>query len=1133
MGCLSLSLLGSFQAELNGRSLPLNSNPAKGLLIYLVMNQEKPHPREVLMELLWPGAMPRAAKANLRRALYLLRQALSSGSEAAACPLILADNQTIQIPPEAEVNLDVRAFEQFAKQAGSSSDCDALQQGIALYRGDFLSDFFLPDNAPFAEWVDMQRRDYRRQMLRLLDRLTAWHLANATWDKAEAAARQQLAMDNLRESAHRQLMAALAGNGRRRAALSHYETLCQLLLDELGINPSLATRELATSIRHGKHAAAAMLAQGPEMKTPTTAPIPHNLPEQAATFMGRELDLAHLAPLLTKPHTRLITVTGPGGIGKTQLAISLGHHLLEQQKGKEAAFQAGVYFAPLTALQAAEEIPAKIAQSVNLPLERGSWRSPREQVLDFLRHKHMLLILDNFEHLLEGSALVKEMLAAAPGLKLLVTSREALRLYEEQIYPLKGLPYPRKAAISSLDSAETYLAVQLFIRCARRVLPRFLLTAQNADDIDHLCRLVCGNPLAIELAASFVDSVPLPQIVVEIEQNIDFLKTDLRNVQERHRSMRAVFETSWRRLSDDERAVLPLLSVFRGGFTQEAAAQIAQANRPMLTRLVRRSLVLYDGENGRYSLHELLRQYAASQLAPSAEAKIKARHARYYCHQLQQQEHELKGGRQLEALALLEADRENEQMAWRWAAVHQDVALLNNTLESLAIWHEMRNFDEYGADACQTALESITADFPEWSLADRQTQFLLARLQAWQGYFLMQKNIPLAIAQVQSSHALLKGLSQSGMETHSETAFGYLILCRLVDHYSTGLDIAQKSLAHYKAADDQRGMSRALLEMGALANRLGKYRQAEKWFKKSLAICRQQGDKLGEARVLSWVGGNAANLGELAVGERMMDESIALLQELGIYGPVFMGDQANLFFMQGRFAESENIRHKTMAHHHHLGKINHEQVAKNMMAITKLMRGDYEQACLLAQECKDNLGFIGENIVATTGAFELTVLGAVALVQRHHQKAKMYLAESLKNLHRSTSFPPILGRASAIAAMAALWQDQPDEAEEHLQVVLELVSTFRDYTALIWALPAAALYLAKKEQGERALTIFALAKQEPFVANAQWFADVVGVPLAAVAAALPADTVAAAEARASELDKWETAVSLLQELTLP
>ena len=381
----------------------------------------------------------------------------------------------------------------------------------------------------------------------------------------------------------------------------------------------------------------------------------NNLPPQMTPFIGRERELAQITDRLDDPACRLLTLVGPGGIGKTRLA-------LQAVSDRVGAYADGVFFVSLTPIGATTLISAAIANALQVSFY--GQEDPDAQIVSYLRSKHMLLVLDNCEHLLGGIDLLEDMLAHAPRLKLLVTSRERLHMQEEWVLPVHGLPFPMQDAIGAADS---YEAVELFVQTARRIEPGFGLEGSETAVAD-ICRTVEGMPLGLELAATWLRAMPCTQIAEQIRRDLDFLATPLRNVAERHRSLRMVFEHSWDLLSEAEHDVMRKLSVFRGGIDAEAAEQVAGAALWLLAGLVDKSLVRLNPA-GRYEMHELLRQFAADKLLESGLAEeIGQRHLRFFLELAEQLERRLFGPQQLAAFDRLDIELDNFRAALDWAA---------------------------------------------------------------------------------------------------------------------------------------------------------------------------------------------------------------------------------------------------------------------------------------------------------------------------------------------------------------------------------------------------------------------------------------------------------------------------------
>lgn len=390
-------------------------------------------------------------------------------------------------------------------------------------------------------------------------------------------------------------------------------------------------------------------------------------------FVGRATERMEIAERLLRPDCRLLTLTGIGGSGKTRMAIEAAAAVGDQ-------FADGTKFVALQSIPRGDLLGSAIAQQLGVVFygEDESY----QQLVAHLSDKHLLLILDDLEHLLDASPLISSLLASAPGVTILATSREALHLQEEWLYPLHGLPAPPSVSAARI---EEYEAVQLFLTHARRFQPAFDLVKER-EAVVRICTMTAGLPLAIELATSWLTGLHAVQIAQAMQHNLDMLSTTARNVEERHRSMRAVFDQSWALLSDDERQAFARLSVFRGGFTSDAARQVAGASFATLSALVEKSLVL-RGANGRLDIHELLRQYGAEQLeASGAAADTQARHSRYFAELMHRHEAALTQPQQLETMQAIERDFENVRLAWDWSVQHGQAANLHLMLNPLYLF---------------------------------------------------------------------------------------------------------------------------------------------------------------------------------------------------------------------------------------------------------------------------------------------------------------------------------------------------------------------------------------------------------------------------------------------------------------
>lgn len=445
--------------------------------------------------------------------------------------------------------------------------------------------------------------------------------------------------------------------------------------------------------------------------------IKHNLPEQSTSFIGRNANIEQINALLFNEDVHLITILASGGMGKTRLSIEVAKSQIEN-------YRDGVYFVPLAPLSSADDIVTTISENIGLVLHSDNTIA---QLVDFLKERTILLILDNFEHLLEGVSLVTDVIESSTQVKVVVTSRERLNISGEHVYYLSGMTFP---TWETPEDALNYDAVKLFMQSAHRTRTDFELGSGELDFLARICKLTEGMPLGIELAAGWIDVLSLEQIAHEIQNGIDIFETEMRDIPDRHRSLRATFERTWQRLSDAQRNIFMKLSVFRGGFTLQAAQIITGANVRDLRKLSQKALIQNDGSE-RYTIHELLRQFGESKLEEHAiSAAVKEKHAHFFADFMAEREQDLKNGRQLKGLTLIDPDFENIRLAWFFITNHHQWEQVPKFRYSLWFYCDTRSREQDLIFMLEYALQILW----ELPLSDK-VQVTIGRLLAWLSWF--------------------------------------------------------------------------------------------------------------------------------------------------------------------------------------------------------------------------------------------------------------------------------------------------------------------------------------------------------------------------------------------------------------
>ena len=626
----------------------------------------------------------------------------------------------------------------------------------------------------------------------------------------------------------------------------------------------------------------------------------HHFPLTSSPFLGRSREIDEIGALLDDPSCRLLTLVGPGGIGKTRLAVEIATL-------KRDSFPDGLFFVPLAPLNRADDLLTAIAEATPFRFQQDH-RSAREQFFAYLREKQaqrLLLVLDNFEHLLGGVDLISDILADTTSLKILVTSREALNLQEEWVRQITGLAYP---AQENGQPIADYSAVQLFLDRARRIRGDFDL-AEDSRSVVDICRLVEGMPLAIELAVGWLKTLRPADIAQELQHNLDILATRSRNLPERHRNIRSVFSQSWRLMGEDERAVFQKLSVFRGGFTREAAHIVAGASLPMLAGLIDQSLVRLNAV-GRYEVHELLRQYGEEQLLASGQTEASQRvYIDYYVDLLHQLEHDIKAHRQIEALDAIAADFENMRHAWQLAIQQRHVAALNQAVESLHFFADMRGRYHEVVPLMRAAVEA----FPP--TPDQEQASILRRIQARLIRLVVLGNLRIEgdlRAQIDTCLAVARA-----RQDQAEIGFCCLI-SGIVATWEAGDEhphpnakaetLFQESAVVYKALDDPFYLAEALAWLASKTQNRGNDSESN-LLNQSLSLRRAIGDCNG----IAWIMLNLTKVlfaqGDYLAGEQYAQESLALMREIGsVKGILQAGfDMVCTTMLKGNLEEARSL----------------------------------------------------------------------------------------------------------------------------------------------------------------------------------------------------------------------------------
>lgn len=863
--------------------------------------------------------------------------------------------------------------------------------------------------------------------------------------------------------------------------------------------------------------------------TPPPAPLPlpeslpdlpparrHNLPVSLTPLFGREADEAQLSELLTRADVRLVTLTGPGGMGKSRLALAVGSALLPR-------FPDGVFWVALAPLQQSEEMVTAIAEAVDFPFQRDS-RPPQRQLLDYLARKQMLLLLDNCEHLLDGMGLVGEMLGSVPQVKMLATSRERLRLSGETVYALGGIDYG--GADDGADDGTDSQAVQLFLHNVGLVRPGYRPNRDDLAQVVRICRLVQGMPLALLLAAAWAEVLSPGEIYAQIVRSLDFLEADLRDLPDRQRSLRAVFDHAWGRLSPEEQSVFARLTVFQGGFHLEAGQAIAQASLRGLMGLVQKSLLTRNPE-GRFEMHELLRQYGAEKLRAitGAEDAVRERHAVFYLGWLHELKAAVTSARQLAVMAELKADWENIRLAWAQAGEQGQAERLAGAARTLAYYCEWYGLYHEGVALFQRGLEGLAGDGTSTGGAAR-IQLLLQQARFER---LLGRSVRCAEL-IDQAENLLGQLQNTGVDIRPLLAHLLWERAELLSNSDkpAALVIARRGLALYETLDDDPALAALLFLTGAeIVNKMGNKREAIALLEESLALSRQLGGPREIADKLRNFGFNVASTGQMEQAEAYVREGYVLTQGIGNRASLVQAerDLGGLEQWRGNYAAAEASMARCRQAFDEFGDRYRSLETAMLEMLFLVQQAKYVEAgrCVpiylaAAQEMeqKEIEGYL------------LHFMSQIALEEDRAGDAYAWGMEAAAAFVAAggSRVPGIEYAALAITSLAL---GRVDEARTHIIHALKLGVESGSLSAMRVTVGEAALLKAYSGELRRAVELDELTASNPLIGNDRWHEDMVRRPLLELTASLPAEVIAQARERGRALDLKTVAAEVLAE----
>jgi len=861
---LEIKSLGGLIFLVNGdNSTDIGSHKAQALIVYIAY-ENRPVNRNFLATFLWPESSQESASTSLRVALTALRKSFGDYLE--------ITRDTVFFKPVAKWNFDLHELNTYLASG-------QIEKALAVYHGDFLTGFQIMDSPPFEAWQRGIQTQVNRKVVDVLQDLVDIGISTGDISAGLSHVNRLLAIDPLNEGGYQRCMLLYSLNNDIPSALAQYRICVKVLRNELGVTPSTETQSIYQKIIKG---------ETPVDLSSKKRKI--HLPVQRTNFVGRKIELFQVNKLLRDRNCRLLTLTGPGGVGKSRLASESAKLILDE-------FPEGVYFISFDGFINGDLIVLKIAEALGFTIDSiATPLSPENQLINFLRKKHVLLVLDGFDQLVTHGKVLSKILENAPGVKIMITSREKMDLMGEWIFTLPGLPVPEREDHASLFVNDS---IRLFVSRVDQLTPGFHPSSEEYLYIADICSYIEGNPLGIELAASWSEVLTIEEIKKEILEDVDFLAAGIQDLPRGHQSLRAVFNSSWDLLSEKQQETLSCLSVFQDAFNRQAAQFVAQADIMQLSELVNKSLVV-AGDQGRFSLHSLIRQFAQEKLSKKVDKQLEVenRYSHYYEDLLNRCKDDLMESDMLLARREIRQELTHVLAAMHWICLHGESASVLETLQVLLgffavhVWFEGVNFFAGLAKARKHYLERINLDpkFDPIVLACCVHQaFLLSNLGQIDESEAISRTCCKALGDLglkaelsecwhnlgvnasfrgeyEASQSLLEDAIYLGKESDHILWPSYLLwlghVYFLMGAYEDGMLTLNKCHAIFMKKGTYWGAAFALSKMGLASDGLGEHERAIRYHQSALDVFERVENYAGKGYCLSRMSISACHLGD-------------------------------------------------------------------------------------------------------------------------------------------------------------------------------------------------------------------------------------------------------------------------------
>jgi predicted ATPase len=747
---------------------------------------------------------------------------------------------------------------------------------LDLFQGEFLADLPALDSNVFNEWYILKRERLHQLALNANVHLANYYERRGDLRKSLAFIVMQLELEPWREESHFQAMRIYALLGERSRALAQFQTCINVLREEFGVEPTRDTQKLAEAIGRNEITA---------QKTIYSVP---NLPPE---FVGRQAEIEALVQTVSEGKQRLITLLGPGGIGKSTTAVALAEAL-------RGLFRDGIVFVPLSD---SDDLLSSIAENVGF---EGALSE--SGLMDYLRDRDILLVLDNFEHLHSLGCFVGEMISACTDLQVIVTSRTLLGVREEYVCHLDGLSFPDRA---DLNQWRQYDAMVLLFNLIRQKNPAYQESGRNIESLRGIAEKLEGYPLAIEFAAAFIAQNSEAELLQVLDKAFDPAEIGIRDIQERHQSLEYIFDQSWQLLEETERAKIASLALFRGGFSLDAASKAAGVNEDEITEFIKKSLITED-DRGRYRIHEVTRQFALERIPP--DDAIRKQHAVYFSN--------LPGYSlnypSLEQLDQLKREAANIKLAWEWALENERNDLLINLVPNVLAISLLRGPLDFGNNLFTRARTEL--DLDQDIELKKAINFGLAKL------FLIQMRF----------NEIVFLMEELPVSARTRFTQGQALCAK--GEFLKARPLLMEAVEMNNSLGDSYLEMDCLRELGNIANRLVKYDEAVFYYQKCLDLSHELGDKRNESAILNNWASVDWDLGNLDAAEIRYRQALGLYRVLGNRSgeAKALNNLSNVLAEQGDLERSLSYGFDALAIHKDMGNIRGQSVVFNNLGAT-------------------------------------------------------------------------------------------------------------------------------------------------------------------------------------------------------